>query len=178
MLDNYLSMTRQWGVEECVLFLDEITFVEDWWRAIKVRIDAGMLNKHVLVITGSCSMDLLAQKERFPGRRGKGKDIYMLPMDFASYVRKLGGVETKLAPASDLDALEENLRANALSGGRIRELFRCYLKTGGFPLPIREFFEHGRVSYDSQKAYLDWIRNDWRKAGKSDGYMKASLPTF
>jgi predicted AAA+ superfamily ATPase len=175
VLDNYLSAAREWGTAQCVLFLDEVTFVEEWWRAVKLRIDSGALLRHVVVISGSSSLDLLAQKERFPGRRGSGMDIYMLPMDFAGYVRKLGGIETKTSPASDLEGIERNMKANSLFASRISELFRAYLKTGGFPVPIREFFEQGRVSVETQQALLEWLRSDWRKAGKSDGYMKAVI---
>jgi predicted AAA+ superfamily ATPase len=175
VLDSYLSAAREWGITQCILFLDEVTFVEEWWRAVKVRIDSGALLRHVVVISGSSSLDLLAQKEKFPGRRGNGMDIYMLPMDFASYVRKLGGLETKTGPASDLEGIERNMKANSLFASRISELFRAYLETGGFPVPIREFFEQGRVSVETQQALLEWLRSDWRKAGKSDGYMKAVI---
>jgi predicted AAA+ superfamily ATPase len=175
VLDSYLSAARAWGITQCILFLDEVTFVEEWWRAVKVRIDSGALLRHVVVVSGSSSLDLLAQKEKFPGRRGSGMDIYMLPMDFASYVRKLGGLETKTGPASDLEGIERNMKANSLFASRISELFRAYLKTGGFPVPIRELFEQGRVSVETQQALLEWLRSDWRKAGKSDGYMKAVI---
>lgn len=117
----------------------------------------------------------MGEKERFPGRRGRGKDLYLPPLDFAEYVQKLGGVETKRAPVCDLGAVEKSARANALYASRISELFLCYLKTGGFPVPVREFFEERKISLESKKTYLDWLKSDWKKAGKSDGYMKGVL---
>lgn len=175
VLDNYLAARKEWGINNSILFLDEITFVEDWWRAVKFRIDTGVLRKDVLVVTGSASIELLGEKERFPGRRGGGRDLYLPPLDFAEYVQKLGGVETKLASAGNLVAVENSARANVLYATRISELFLRYLKTGGFPAPVREFFEEGKTFTESKKTYLDWLRNDWRKAGKSDGYMKGVL---
>ena len=175
VLDNYLVARKEWGIKGSVLFLDEITFVEDWWRAVKLRIDQGAFREDVLVITGSASMELLGEKERFPGRRGQGEDLYLPPLDFAEYVEKLGGIETKRAPARDLDAVEKSAEANALYAARISELFARYLMTGGFPVPVREFFEEGKISTESKKTYLDWLRNDWGKAGKSDRYMKGVL---
>jgi hypothetical protein len=175
VLDNYLAARKEWGIKDSVLFLDEITFVEDWWRAVKLRIDRGVFRGDVLVVTGSASIELLGEKERFPGRRGHGEDLYLPPLDFAEYVQKLSRIETKRAPARNLKAVEKSARANALYAAKISELFLRYLKTGGFPVPVREFFEEGKISPESKKTYLDWLRNDWRKAGKSDGYMKGIL---
>lgn len=175
VLDNYLATRKEWGINDSILFLDEITFVEDWWRAVKFRIDRGAFRRDVLVITGSASIELLGEKERFPGRRGRGKDLYLPPLDFAEYVQKLGGVETKRASVCNLGAVEKSARANALYASRILELFSCYLKTGGFPVPVREFFEERKISLESKKTYLDWLKSDWKKAGKSDGYMKGVL---
>ena len=175
LLDNYLAARKEWGIGESVLFLDEVTFVEDWWRAIKARIDAGAFQRDILVVTGSASIELLGEKERFPGRRGNGKDLYLLPLDFADYAQKLGGLETKRAPARDLQAVERCAKANSVYGTKLSELFSAYLKTGGFPMPVREHFEEGRISPESWRTYLDWLRSDWKRAGKSDGYMKGAL---
>ena len=175
VLDNYLAARKEWGINESILFLDEVTFVEDWWRAVKFRVDMGAFRRDVLVVTGSASVELLAEKERFPGRRGHGEDLYLPPLDFAEYVQKLGGVETKRALAHNLGAVEKSMRANALYATKISELFISYLKTGGFPIPVREFFEEKKISLESKKAYLDWLRYDWKKVGKNDGYMKGAL---
>jgi hypothetical protein len=174
VLDGYLAAREEWRIRSSVLFLDEITFVEEWWRAIKSRIDRGVFRRDALVITGSASIELLAGKERFPGRRGHGEDIYYLPLDFSEYVRKLGGLELRRAPPNP-DAVARCARANALHASRVFKLFERYLRTGGFPVPIRELFTRGRISAETKKACLDWLRSDWRKAGKSDGYMKAVL---
>ena len=172
VLDNYDSARNEWKINKSVIFLDEVTFVEEWWRAIKARIDKGIFRNDVLVVTGSASMELLKQREYFPGRRGYGKDIHFLPLDFGEYVEKLGGIETKKSPINNLKKVEKNMQANKLYSKKINKLFLQYLKTGGFPIPIRELFESGKISTNSKKTYLDWLKSDWKRIGKSDKYMK------
>ncbi len=172
VLDGYISARRAWGVKSSVILLDEVTFVEEWFRALKSRIDLRLFENDVLVVTGSASMELVAGKEMFPGRRGYGRDVYMYPLSFSDYARHFSGLELRTAGLEDSTAFEESLRANSMYAGRLQELFQFYLETGGFPIPIREFFERGRVTYASIKAYLDWVRADWLRAGKSENTMK------
>jgi len=169
VLDNYLSYREAWGVGSSIIILDEVTFVSEWYRALKSRIDRGVFKNDVLIITGSASIELIAGKERFPGRRGYGRDIYMYPMSFSEYVGHFGGISLIVSGIEEIDSL---IDANRVFSNRLRELFMNYLKTGGFPLPIRELFERGFVSYLSRRAYLDWLRSDWLKSGKSENYMK------
>ena len=172
ILDNYNSARNEWKIKKSIIFLDEVTFVDEWWRAVKARIDRGVFKNDVLVITGSASMELLKQKEYFPGRRGHGKDIHFLPLDFGEYVEKFGSIETKTSSIKNLNKIEKNMEANRLYATKINKLFNQYLKTGGFPIPIRELLELGKISTNSKKTYLDWLKADWRKIGKSDKYMK------
>jgi predicted AAA+ superfamily ATPase len=60
-------------------------------------------------------------------------------------------------------------------GGRLRQLFDQYMRTGGFPLAIQDMSRHGKVTTETERTYLDWMRGDWSKAGKSDRYMKEVL---
>lgn len=39
IIDNYQSARKEWGIKSSIIFLDEITFVNEWYRAIKSRID-------------------------------------------------------------------------------------------------------------------------------------------
>ena len=172
ILDNYISARRERKIKGSFIFLDEITFVEEWWRAIKFRIDNGFFRNDVLVVTGSCSLELLKQKEYFPGRRGYGKDIYFFPLNFSEYVEIFGGRELKKISIDGLKGVESVIKANSLYQTTINNLFGSYLKTGGFPVPIKEFFTKGKVSVYSKKVYLDWLKSDWKRIGKSDKYMK------
>jgi len=63
------------GVKTLYLFLDEVTSVRGWWRVVKYYIDAGLLHKAVITATGSSTVGLVKTPERFPGRRGSGRDV-------------------------------------------------------------------------------------------------------
>lgn len=171
-LDNYDSAREEWKIDKSIIFLDEVTFVDEWWRSVKARIDRGMFKNDVLIITGSATMELLKQKEYFPGRRGHGKDINFLPMDFREYIEKFGDFELKSVPINQTEKIENTMNANKIYSKKIQELFLKYLKTGGFPIPIRELFELGDISVNSKRTYLNWLKGDWKKIGKSDKYMK------
>jgi len=45
VLDTYLSAREERGVRGSVIMLDEITFVHEWWRAVKDRIDRGAVRE-------------------------------------------------------------------------------------------------------------------------------------
>ena len=172
VLDNYLSARKSWGIRNSFIFLDEITFVDQWWRAIKSRIDSGELSGDVITITGSASMELMKQKEFFPGRRGKGKDHLMMPLSFSRYVEVFSDISPSTGGIEDI---ERNASANRVFSETLKAMFRRYLETGGFPRAIRDFHSFGKVSNETMKTYLDWMRGDWIKAGKSERYMKELL---
>jgi hypothetical protein len=176
VLDGYLRSSGARGLVSGggrTIFLDEVTFVSDWWRALKSRIDDGSLKGDVVTVTGSGSLDLLKQKERFPGRRGNGADIVMRPRSFGQYVAALGG--PSVAAFESLSLAEDAIAANGLHSDSISKYFEDYLQTGGFPRSIIEMKERGRVGDSVVKTLLDWLRADWGKAGRNDRYMKEVL---
>lgn len=172
VLDNYIQSASAWNVTSSIIILDEISFVNEWWRAVKSRLDEGRFKNDVVVITGSATIDLLKQKERFPGRRGNGKDLVMLPMSFDEYVSIIGSLQLKKVNITELDKIDQTMKANSLFSDAISKLFREYLITGGFPLPVMDFIEHGYVKEETKRTYLDWIKGDLQKIGKSERYFK------
>lgn len=172
VLDNYLALRDSHGVNSSFLFLDEITFVTDWWRAVKSRIDRSKFLKDVLCVSGSASLDLLKQKEYFPGRRGHGQDIIFYPLDFGEYCTLWNSLPLQTTTSEDLSSVIKLIDLNSAFYDTLQGLFRSYLLTGGFPLPIREFVKHNSVTSRTRKVYLDWIMNDCLKMRKQTGYMK------
>jgi predicted AAA+ superfamily ATPase len=74
------SLLRFFPAEAAVrrLFIDEITAVGGWQRAIKRLADSGALRKVLLVTTGSKASDIQREAELLPGRKGKlSRTIYM-----------------------------------------------------------------------------------------------------
>jgi len=170
ILDNYLSFRESRGVKSSVIFLDEVTFVNEWWRALKSRIDLGKLSRDVIFISGSASLELLAGKERFPGRRGYGKDYYVLPVSFNEFVSQIKKIPVKEFEFSR-NIVDNVLKANKLFEKELADAFEIYLRTGGFPLAIKEFLTSGRT-WNAYKAYIDWIKTDIIRAGKSEKAAK------
>jgi len=54
---------------------------------------------------------------------------------------------------------------NKLFEKELADAFEIYLRTGGFPLAIKEFLTRGKM-WNAYKAYIDWIKTDIIRAGK------------
>ncbi|HDD46230.1 MAG TPA: ATP-binding protein, partial [Candidatus Aenigmarchaeota archaeon] len=171
IIDNYIFARREWGIKSSIIILDEITFVDEWYRAMKSRIDRKVFRNDVLIVTGSASIEILKGKERFPGRRGYGRDIYFLPIDFNNFSRIFGKMELK-DYSLDFKKLEGVIKANRVFKERLFRLFKMYLECGGFPLSIIDMFTKNKITFRTIRTYLDWLKNDWRRAGKNEKYMK------
>jgi len=83
VLEEYIKFKRSNNISSSFIFLDEITYPKEWYMALKSRIDKGDFRNDVLVVTGSLSMSAKREIETFPGRRGKGKNLLMLPLPFS-----------------------------------------------------------------------------------------------
>jgi predicted AAA+ superfamily ATPase len=170
VLDGYLRSSAARGIKERVVFLDEVTAVRDWWRAVKSRVDDGSFRGDSVTVTGSASLELMKQREMFPGRRGNGTDVMMHPRSFSQYVSALGG--PSMVEASSLLEVERAIAGNAMYEEDLSRAFLDYLQTGGFPRSIIEMRERGRVGEAPVKTLLDWLRADWARAGRNDRSMK------
>jgi predicted AAA+ superfamily ATPase len=169
ILDNYINFRNANKIKSSFIILDEITFVDEWYRAIKARIDRFEFKNDILIITGSSSLEILKQKEYFPGRRGKGKDIIFYPLSFRQYVNCLKNVDTL---TGEIDDIEKVMKANKIHEKMLENLFEKYIETGGFPLSIKEFFSSGKISHETRKVYIDWLKTDFIKLGKNESSMK------
>ena len=103
------------------IFLDEVTSVVEWWKAVKYLIDVGKLENCVVTVTGSSSLRVKRDIELFPGRTGLGKVVEVLPLNFKEFVEIHGIKNYKL----EYDV--------------VLNLFKKYLEVGGFPLTINGF---------------------------------------
>ena len=169
VLDAYLTLRNERGVGNSLILLDEITFVEGWWRAIKSRIDRGLFKNDTVIVTGSISMDLLGHVDTFPGRRGSGMDHIMHPLSFSEYSRYIGKIQTNRGDMRDLTG---NSVKNKVFSDKLKGLWNRYLITGGFPQPIIDHHLDGKVSEITKRSFVNWMQGDWSKTGKKDSYMK------
>ena len=132
VIDYYFSIRRSLNLSNvtCYLFLDEIGSVLGWWRVIKGYIDLGVFKNDVVTLTGSSTLRLRGEIELFPGRRGYGRDVTVLPLSFKEYA-ELHGIKVELT-----NDLRENIVRVSLYKEELMELFEKYLRSGGFPLSI------------------------------------------
>lgn len=115
-LARYLGRIGGEGV--VYVFLDEASALRGWWRAVKPIIDGGLAEKAVITVTGSSALRVRRDVELFPGRRGFGVTLEVMPLSFPQYLRVRG------------------LERPELMVGEVRRLFEEYLETGGFPPSI------------------------------------------
>ena len=126
------------------LFIDEITAITDWEKALKLLLDAGELRRVLLVTTGSKAADLRRGSERLPGRKGKleRNSYYFTPVAFAEFFRVCGA----------------RLKERALP---------AYLLSGGSPVACGELALHGRLPEYVIEMTRDWIYGEFAGAGRA-----------
>ncbi len=112
---HLLNILREFS-DKKYIFLDEVTSLEYWWKPLKGLIDLGKLRNSVVTVTGSSTIKLRKFTEAFPGRRGKGKKLEILPLSFPEFLEVFG-------------------RGRSY-GEKLRKYFRKYLELGGFPRSI------------------------------------------
>lgn len=136
-----------------VIFLDEISFVSQWSRAIKHHIDSG--SEQIFVLTGSNAHDIRKGIDLMPGRWGEGYEMQLLPMLFEEF-------------------LEMRHQAGWQSKNRI-EALELFFKIGGFPTAVAEAGEAGKTPRKAMETYWRWLKGDIIKLGKQEIYLKETL---
>lgn len=161
-----------------ILFIDEVTYVREWERAIKSFADAGIFDNAAVVITGSDSLLLKEAVMMFPGRRGKSTktDFHLYPLSFREYVglkdKELGdgfgGFDTDSGAFFNFEKID-------LSREQIDELFlhfNEYILTGGYMPAINDLAASGGVLPATYNTYVQWIVGDILKRGKQESYLR------
>lgn len=123
-------------VREGILFLDEVTAVDQWSRAIKIMVDEGRWDLLCVWITGSNAFDISHLGERLPGRRGRGlqvRDCELLPLSFREFYPVVSS--------------RKNLT--------IRQGFELFCQWGGYPMAVSECLTREEPSYDLLQEFLD-----------------------
>lgn len=141
------------------IFLDEVSFVSEWQRAIK-DLAEGRFGKRILfLLTGSSTIDLKFSSERLPGRRGQfiNPDIEYLPLTFREFIKTI-----------DPGLLENDTEKAFFKKDRYRALFEKYVLCGGFPTAINSLYRNNFIETTVYKLYTSWISGDLHKLGKSD----------
>lgn len=170
VITDYVSWSGNFGKERSFIFIDEATYIKDWQTGIKIVYERGDLKNSVVMATGSHMKGLKRGSERLPGRRGKGKDIPVLPLSFREYVRIFYpdiSLDYVLRPGKWKEIFEI-VRELSLFYDRINTLFFSYILTGGFPRAIREYKKEGFIPPEIHRIYRDGIMNDMIRMGRRE----------
>ena len=152
---------------EAYVFLDEVTFVEGWERAVKFLLDSPLASRMVLQVTGSTSAGL--KRESFPGRDVRVEEF--LPLDFRGvslvFEPKLKRVELPHEkPQTSREFYENALELYPyleVLGGALN----FYLSSGGYPRSIYELLDGGIRPETYEMVYNATIL-DVAKLGRSE----------
>ncbi|MGM0577861.1 MAG: ATP-binding protein [Myxococcota bacterium] len=139
------------------LFIDEITAVDEWERALKRLVDAGTLERVLVITTGSRATDLRRGAERLPGRKGRLERTswYFTPVSFSAFEEACcQGHEPRVSPD---DAVW------------------VYLLSGGSPVALAELATEGRLSPFVVEIVRDWIHGEMARSGRSRAALMAVM---
>ena len=153
---------------EKFVFLDEVTFVEGWERAIKFFLDSPLKANTTLYVTGSSSLGL--KRESFPGRPIKVEEF--LPLSFKDVAGLLNPKLERELEKIKLENSPKVLYENALElypyMDELFEAFYFYLSSGGYPKSIFELLERGEISPDTYEMIYNATIFDVTKLGRSE----------
>lgn len=159
ILLDYLAFVRPKTQKRLFIFVDEISFVEEWERAVKELIDMGSLKNSSILVSSSSSLDLAVSAGRLAGRRGKisQPDIPFYPLNFSEFllfVKK--------------EIFDQEGKISLLHLPQVQSLFNDFLLTGGFPVTINDYYSQGMIPTIHYSTFISWFEADLLRTGKSE----------
>jgi predicted AAA+ superfamily ATPase len=159
---NFVQTNRD--KEPLYIFLDEITYLDDWNLELKTLADSDIIDKLILLATGSSAVKIKEKAERLPGRKVEGNEYRFKPLTFREFVLQTiakvaaqvkssdFSVALKLLTAKskdismslddDLDSMLSKMQEIMPFKEELDYMLDLYLLTGGFPGVINEYFEN------------------------------------
>lgn len=151
------------------IFLDEISMVENWQKAIKELRDNTDFADDLFVLTGSSTWDIKRASERLPGRKGNVKsDVLLLPMMFSEFFEN---IEKKKSPKYDVNEIislgkDEEYELKLISKDA-EILFEQYFNSGGIPAVIEAALSRGGGLENHFDTLWDILLGDIERQGLS-----------
>ncbi len=142
MTDLYAAFSDGSKVKR--LFIDEITAIEAWERALKRVIDRGLYRDVLIITTGSKATDLRRGTERLPGRKGKlsKTEFIFLPISYREFHH---AAHLKLGDKT----------------------WMAYLLTGGSPIACNAMYQYEHLPEYFIQLTRDWIYGEVISSGRS-----------
>lgn len=137
------------------LFIDEISAVPRWERALKRVSDRGELRGILVVTTGSRAADIRRGSERLSGRKGRlERTEYLFTSvsckDFHAQFQRDFGDDAWIA----------------------------FLLSGGSPIAAREIWQTGRIPQYFFELIRDWVTGELIRSGRSRQFLIALMRTL
>jgi hypothetical protein len=176
VLEPFLAQTPANGI--AYLFIDEVTYVPGWDRAVKHLADTGQLDRVFLMLTGSDAVVIREAMKRFPGRRGRARevDLRYQPLTFYEFLRLRESLSPgQLQEIQTATVFQMGSLVNRESMDALYDEFEVYLATGGYLTAINDLQSEGMIPRSTYRTYTDWIRGDLARQGKSDSHLKDLL---
>ena len=163
VINTFISTNKQ----KTFLYLDEVSFVDGWQRAIKAFLDSDKSSNSTLYITGSSSINL--KKELMPGR--KIKFIEFMPLSFKKFLISFGSDKLKYILKKNsilnLDSAIELAKELMTYFDEISKLFTVYLATGGYPDAIFDYMTNKYIRDSIYDIHWNAFVSDVSKSEKS-----------
>ncbi|MFH1653507.1 MAG: AAA family ATPase [Pseudomonadota bacterium] len=142
MINIHSAYSRDAKVKR--LFIDEITAIPNWEKAVKRVIDQGMFKDVLIITTGSKASDLRHGSEKLPGRKGKlPKNEYIfLPISYREF----------------------KLNSEDVHGDKS---WIAYLLTGGSPVACNDICQFERLPEYFIQLVRDWVLGEVVSSGRS-----------
>ncbi|RLI46637.1 ATP-binding protein [Candidatus Bathyarchaeota archaeon] len=196
IIDNYLTQKRRQG-EWAYLFIDEVSMLIEWQKAIKLLIDAGRFRDCTVILTGSHSIDLRKGSESLSGRRGKIEklkygtpDKILLPAKFSEYIetldpklanelRKLWLLSLKNRRAMLLQLangiIPHELERLALFTKELELLLDQYMLTGGIAQATHQYVSKRKIAEGTYATFVNLMVRDICRWKHHENYARQIL---
>ncbi|MFH1829517.1 MAG: AAA family ATPase [Pseudomonadota bacterium] len=137
------------------LFIDEITAVKNWEKAIKKVVDQGLFKDILIITTGSKASDLRHGTERLPGRKGRLKksEYIFLPISYREF----------------------NYQTRNELGNKA---WIAYLLTGGSPVACNDIYQFEKLPEYFIQMTRDWVLGETVSSGRSRMLLTQVLHTI
>lgn len=196
VIDNYLNRQRKQG-QWAYLFIDEVSMLIEWQKAVKLLIDAGRFRDCTVILTGSHSIDLRKGSESLSGRRGKIErlkygtpDKILLPAKFSEYIetlepklsheiRELWLLSLKNRKAMFLQLahgmIPLELERLALFTKELELLLDQYMVTGGIAQATHQYVASQKIAEGTYSQYVSQMVRDVCRWKHDENYARQML---
>jgi len=196
VIDNYLNQQRKQG-QWAYLFIDEVSMLIEWQKAVKLLIDAGRFRDCTVILTGSHSIDLRKGSESLSGRRGKIEklkygtpDKILLPAKFSEYVKtlepklsnelrelRLLSLKNRKAMLLELaqGRIPSELKRLALFTKELDLLLDQYMLTGGIAQATDQYVSKRKIAEDTYATFVNFMVRDICRWKHDENYARQIL---